>query len=338
VIKEISTGDYLAGHCPLIDVRSPAEYAKGHIPGAVNIPLFSDEERAVIGTLYTKVSAEKAMETGYRTVLPKLDEFIVRSREAAPDGRVTIHCWRGGMRSRSFARHLADHGFSDVSVITGGYKAYRNQVIRFFDTPFQLQLIGGFTGSGKTEIIQLLRNEGHQAIDLEQLANHKGSVFGSLGQEMQPTTEQFENNLFDVLREMNPHAPVWMEDESRKIGSVTIPLSLFNQMQTASIVFLDIPVEARIKKLVLEYAKYHPELIEEATLRLTKRLGAQHIKTALDYLNERNFTRFTSILLTYYDKKYRESLKLHDPGKIRQISSTVTEPVTNLRLILKAYE
>ncbi len=278
------------------------------------------------------------METGYRTVQPRLGEFIVRSREAAPDGRVTIHCWRGGMRSWSFAQHLADHGFSDVSVITGGYKAYRNQVIRFFETPLQLRIIGGFTGSGKTDIIRSLRDTGHQAIDLEQLANHKGSVFGSLGQDTQPTTEQFENNLFDALRKMDPHAPVWMEDESRNIGRVTIPPGLFSQMQTGFLIFLDVPVEARIKKLIGEYAGYPTELIKEATCRLTKRMGTQQTKKALECLMERDFTRFTSILLTYYDKKYRESLKLHAPEKIRQISSPVTVPEINLELILKSYE
>jgi len=338
VIKEISTSDFLADRSPLIDVRSPAEYAKGHIPGAVNIPLFSDEERATIGTLYRKVSAEKAMETGFRMVQPKLGEFIARSMKVAPDGRVTVHCWRGGLRSSSFARHLADHGFSDVSVITGGYKAYRNQVIRCFDTPLQLYIIGGFTGSGKTEIIRLLRDNGHQAIDLEQLANHKGSTFGSLGQEPQPTTEQFENNLFDTLWKMNHLAPIWMEDESRNIGRVNIPSSLFTQMQSGFLVFLNVPVEARIKKLVGEYAGYPPEMIAEATCRLIKRLGSQHTKTALECLNKKDFFQFTSILLTYYDKKYRESFKLHDPEKIRHISSPVTEPGINMELILKVYE
>jgi tRNA 2-selenouridine synthase len=338
MVREINIPEFLSMDMPLVDVRSPGEFQKGHIPGAVNIPLFSDAERAHVGTLYKQVSAEKAMETGLRYVQPKLDDFIFQSRKAAPDGKIAVHCWRGGMRSKAFAGHLSDNGFQDVYVISGGYKAFRNHALSFFGTPFKLWIIGGYTGSGKTDILNFLGNSGHQAVNLEGLANHKGSSFGSLGQEEQPSPEQFENNLFDVFRKLDINEPVWLEDESHNIGGVNIPMNLYTQMKKSSVFFLDLPKEKRARRLMVEYAPFDQGLIEEAVRRISKRLGGQHTKSALQFLEERNFYDLAMIVLTYYDKSYRKGLQFHDPEKVITIPLKESDPIENVKVILNEYE
>ena len=142
MVSEINIGEGLSLNRPVIDVRSPGEFAQGHIPGAINIPLFSDDERAQVGTLYIQRSKEEAIAKGYEFVTPKLDDFIKQSFHAAPDGNVVVHCWRGGMRSRAFAKHIDENGFRDVKVVTGGYKAYRNYVLDFLARPFKLNVRG----------------------------------------------------------------------------------------------------------------------------------------------------------------------------------------------------
>jgi tRNA 2-selenouridine synthase len=338
MIQEILIGDFLASDIPLIDVRSPGEFIRGHIPGAVNIPLFSDAERAHVGLVFTRNSSEKAIEVGYRYVKPKLDDFILQAMLAAPDGEVAVHCWRGGMRSRAFAKHLDENGFSEVSVITGGYKAYRNYVLNFFDSPFILNIIGGYTGSGKTEIIRNLQEKGHQVVDLEGVAHHKGSSFGALGQMEQPSIEQFENNLFDSFKRMDISLPIWLEDESHNIGGVTIPMNLYRQMLAGKVFFMDIPGEVRTKYLVDEYAGYDPELLAQAIGRISKRLGGQNTKAALQYLDDRNFYELTMLILHYYDKSYLKGLRFHDPEHVYKIQSGSINPVENANSILKLYE
>ncbi len=337
MVHEINFAGFLDRDLPLIDVRSPGEYAKGHIPGAVNIPLFSDTERAHVGTLYTQVSREKAMEVGYALVNPKLETFLIKSREVAPDGKVAVHCWRGGMRSQAFARHLDEHGFEEVFCLTGGYKAYRNHILDFFNSPFKLNILGGYTGSGKTKIIRYLMEKGYQAVDLEEVARHKGSAFGALGQELQPSQEQFENDLFDAFRKLDVSLPIWLEDESHNIGGVTIPLNLYQRMLPSPVYFLEIPREARAENLVEEYALFAPELLAEAITRISRRLGGQNTKTALHYLGNRDFYELALVILTYYDKAYLKGLRLHDPGQVFPIRGDSTDTVKNANIILITY-
>jgi tRNA 2-selenouridine synthase len=338
MVREISIDEFLTLNLPLVDVRSPGEFLKGHIPGAVSIPLFTDAERAQVGTLYKQVSAERAMEAGLRYVHPKLDDYILHSNKAAPDGYIAVHCWRGGMRSRAFAGHLSDNGFKEVYVITGGYKAFRNHVLSYFDTPFRLWIIGGYTGSGKTDILQYLSESGQQTVNLEGLAHHKGSSFGAMGQEEQPTSEQFENNLFEVFRKLDSNLPIWLEDESHNIGGVNIPINLYTQMKKNPVFFLDIPKEKRALRLLEEYASFEPELIGDAIRRISKRLGGQHTKSALQFLEEQNFYDLAMIVLTYYDKSYRKGLQFHDSDQVYTISLNETDPIENAKVILKKYE
>jgi tRNA 2-selenouridine synthase len=327
MIYEIDIEEFIGSDVPLIDVRSPGEYAQGHIPGGVNIPLFSDEERAAVGTVYTRDSREKAIELGYSYVYPKMNDFISQTSEVVHDGKVAIHCWRGGMRSHAFAEHLNKNGFGEVMVIRSGYKSYRNHVLAFFRTPLFLKIIGGYTGSGKTHIIRYLLRHGYQALDLEAIANHKGSAFGSIGQ--QPTTEQFENDLFEKFHRLDLSKPVWLEDESRNIGGVNIPRDLYLQMAESDVYFLEIPRNVRSEHLVNEYIGQEKEHLAENIRRISKRLGGENAREALHLLTENRMVELASLILGYYDKTYQRGLEFHTKGKIIRLQCAETDPEKN---------
>ncbi len=304
---------------PVIDVRSPGEFKKGHIPGAVNIPLFSDDERAAVGTTYKKRSPEEAKKLGYTFVTPKLEHFITESSKVAPDKKVVVHCWRGGQRSQAFAQHLSENGFSDVRVVEGGYKAFRNHVLNSLAKTANLKILGGYTGSGKTYILHELERLGKQVIDLEGLANHKGSAFGGIGQGAQPTTEQFENNLYSEWSKLDLTQPIWVEDESMKIGKNKIPLPLFNQMREAPLYFIDIPKEERAGHLVEEYAGCDDRSLAESIHKISERLGGLKERNAIEELDQENYYEVALITLHYYDKSYLRGMKQRDRENVVKI-------------------
>ena len=313
-------------HIPLIDVRSPGEFAAGHIPNATNIELFTDDERAVVGTAYKKESKERAIEIGFEYVKPKLNDFITKSVAIAPNKEVAIHCWRGGMRSNAFADHLIENGFEKVYVIEKGYKAFRNYVLRFFEQPFNLKVLGGYTGTGKTEILHSLKKKGQQVIDLEGLANHRGSAFGGIDLPPQPTTEQFENNLFSVLQSLKPNLPIWVEDESRLIGNLAIPDAFFNKIREMPVYFLDVPLEERTKHLVSTYASLSHDKLADAINRITKRLGYDNAKFAQEALEKRNYHKVVEITLIYYDKYYLNGLQKRQNSRILEFKTPTVNP------------
>ncbi len=185
----------------IIDVRSPSEFEHGHITGAVNIPVFDDEERKKVGTLYKQAGKQPAIMAGFDFVGPKMSQIAKLAQKAAPQKRVFIHCWRGGMRSSGIGWLLKTAGF-EVSVLEGGYKTYRRFVRQKLGEEINLIVLGGKTGSGKSDILNELATFGEQIIDLEKIAHHKGSAFGDLGQEKQPSNEQFENNLYLELQKL----------------------------------------------------------------------------------------------------------------------------------------
>src|SRR5665647_2503716 len=156
MVTEINIEEVFSLQLPIIDVRSPGEFEKGHIPNAINISLFTNDERAHVGTVYVQQSQEAAIKLGYEYVTPKLQNFINDALNVAPKAEVIVHCWRGGMRSHAFAQHLSDNGFSDVKLIIGGYKTYRNYVLDTLATPSKIKVLGGYTGSGKTYILSLI--------------------------------------------------------------------------------------------------------------------------------------------------------------------------------------
>lgn len=321
-MKQIITIDFYyqnLEHLPIIDVRSPGEFKQGHIPGAFNIALFTDEERAVVGTAYKKESKERAIEIGYEFVNPKLKDFITKSVAVAPEKAVVVHCWRGGMRSHAFADHLVENGFKKVYLIEKGYKSFRNYVLTFFEQSFKLKVLGGYTGTGKTEILHFLEQKGQQVIDLEGLANHRGSAFGGIDLEPQPTTEQFENQLFSKLHHLNPNRPIWIEDESRTIGKVSIPHLFYLQMRNMPVYFLNVPLAERIDCLVGTYATLNQDKLADAIGHIGKKLGYDNAKFALEALQNKNYHKVVDIILVYYDKYYLKGLHKRQESRIQEL-------------------
>jgi tRNA 2-selenouridine synthase len=309
----------LSKQYPVLDVRSPGEYRHAHIPAAVSLPLFTDEERKIVGTAYKQQSREAAIKIGLDYFGPKMRkmveevELLVFGREknaqlqTAGSKTVLVHCWRGGMRSAGVAWLLDLYGFK-VYTLVGGYKKFRQYVLETFSLPYQYKIIGGYTGSGKTEVLKELEKQNEFIIDLENIASHKGSAFGSLGMPSQPSQEMFENLLAMALREAGGTACTWLEDESQRIGDLNIPQALWLTMKRSPIYFIDIPFEERLQHIVAWYGKQDKEKMIDAINRIKKRLGGLETKTAVNYMVEDNVQESFRVLLKYYDKCYLKSL------------------------------
>ena len=320
-MTDLSPEQYFAEAAPtlLLDVRSPGEFAAGHIDGAVNLPLFSDAERAEVGTLYKQHSADAALLRGLDLVGPKMRTLIERARTAgAADGTV-VQCWRGGQRSASVGWLLEQTGLR-VRRLAGGYQAYRAYARRWLaEAPYHLRVLSGPTGSGKTEVLRALRNRGAAVLDLEALANHKGSSFGALGEAPQPTTEAFENRLFAELRELPSGTPLWVEDESRMIGTVCQPDVFYHRLLDAPAVELAMSNDRRVDHLVRVYSQYPHELLAQAFTRLRKKLGGQHLNTALEALAANDYATACRVALVYYDKAYAHYAKRRRVGPVATV-------------------
>jgi tRNA 2-selenouridine synthase len=329
---------------PVLDVRSEGEFEHAHIPGAYNLSLFNNEERKDVGTIYKQKSREAAIKKGLDYFGPKMSSMIVAAEEIVAKQEhvqktVLVHCWRGGMRSAGVAWLLDLYGFKVYTAI-GGYKAFRNWVLEGFSKPHRLQILGGYTGSGKTELVHGLENRGAVVIDLEGIAGHKGSAFGNIGLPKQPSQEMFENRLATLLhkKEMeHPKSTIWLEDESQRIGTVNIPIPFWNQMRSSPVTFLDIDFNKRLDYLVKNYGKLNQEELRDAILRIQKRLGGLETKTAVAALDEGNLHACFSILLKYYDKHYYKGLNNRPDPKpaIKKIEAKGVDIENNLNEILK---
>ncbi len=303
----------------IIDVRSPKEFFQGHIFAAHNIPLFENEEREEVGKAYKQRGREDAIELGLKIVGSKLHEFISRTKKISPEKKIIIHCWRGGMRSESFAWLLNLAGF-EVYKLHKGYKAYRNFVLQTFEKKIQIIILGGMTGSRKSEILKSIADAGEQIIDLESLANHKGSAFGQIGMHPQPTQEQFENNLSHALNKLDVTKPIWVEDESHAVGLVRIPNALFSQMREAPVVKIEVSKEERVKHLINGYASAPYGELKNALEKIQKRLGGLNTSLALDALEKKDFAAVASLSLEYYDKAYNFGLAKRSPYNIYNLA------------------
>lgn len=292
----------------IIDVRSPSEYGKGHIPGSLNIPLFDDRERAEVGTLYTQKSRDHAILRGLDIILPKVASIRTHLIKSISSNELLVYCWRGGMRSSSMAAFFEASGYT-VSLLHGGYKAYRRYIRSTLAETASVTVLGGFTGSGKTDILHALRDRGEQVIDLEKLASHKGSVFGSLGMGEQPTNEQFENNLFEEWHQLNPEVRIWLEDESRMIGKVVLPDPIVQKIETSPLLILNVPKRVRINRLVEEYAGIDDQFLVQAVGKIGERLGDHEAKEAISQIQRREYSSVAERVLQYYDKAYAFSVK-----------------------------
>jgi tRNA 2-selenouridine synthase len=376
VIKKIAIDEFVrhVGRYPVLDVRSPGEYRHAHIPGAHNLPLFSDEERKVVGTLYKQEGRQLAIKAGLDYFGPKMSKMveaveaivnihlpqnqIPNSQFPIPDSnhlipnskfqipttqypipqKVLLHCWRGGMRSAGVAWLLDLYGF-EVYTLNGGYKSFRNWALGQFEKPYSFAILGGYTGAGKTQVLKALAKADQPIIDLEGLACHKGSAFGALGETKRPSQEMFENslaaNLFTISNKLSE--AIWLEDESQRIGLVNLPGALWKTMRQSPLYFLDVPFEERLNYITGEYGKYKKEELVNAIIRIQKRLGGVNTKNAINFLLENNYKESFRILLTYYDKYYERGLRETDADKRQIITLTCDEvdPKINSKKLLQ---
>ena len=317
MITQLNIQEFLAqstGHLT-IDVRSEGEFDHGHILHATNLPLFNNEERKIIGTAYKQQGKNDAILLGLDYVGKKMSEFVRFVQPKIIGNKVFVHCWRGGMRSGSMAWLLNLFGY-EVFVLKGGYKAYRHYVLQLIGSKFKLIVIGGKTGSGKTDVLQALKVLGEQVIDLEALANHKGSAFGALGLPPQPSTEHFENLLAEEIKHFDIHKRVWIEDESKSVGRVFLDLNLWKNMCASPVFVIELPQQVRLQRLVRDYGEQQMEGLEMAITNIKRRLGNEQWKNAIDALHAKDFAEAARITLYYYDKAYEKGLAMKETKEI----------------------
>ena len=246
----------LAEFDTVIDARSEDEYAEDRLPGSVNWPSLNNEERRIVGTEYKQVSPFVAQKRGAALVARNIASHIERDVLDKPkDWKPLIYCWRGGKRSGSLALVLGQIGFR-VHLLEGGYREYRRAVIVALDElpkHFDYRVVCGTTGSGKSRLLQVLAARGAQVLDLEALANHRGSVLGLVPGSPQPGQKQFDSRLWDRLRGFDPARPVYVESESKKVGDLRVPERLIEHMRAAPCIRLDLSLQARVALLMQDY-------------------------------------------------------------------------------------
>ncbi|CAN5229381.1 tRNA 2-selenouridine(34) synthase MnmH [soil metagenome] len=325
----------LAAHSAIIDVRSPAEFELDHLPGAINLPVLDDAERAEIGKEYVQGSKFLARRRGAALVARNIARHL-EGGLSDRDGsfRPLVYCWRGGQRSGAMATVLDQVGWG-VTVVHGGYQTWRRQVVAtLYDRPLphRLVLVDGPTGSGKTELLHRLSKDGVQTLDLEALANHRGSLFGSVGP--QPSQKLFETRLHDALARLDPSSQVVVEAESSRIGTVTVPPSLWAAMQAAPSVVLDTPIERRVARILDDYAATvaDPAALDTVLGRLPRHLSKALIARWRELAATRELAALVRELIDqHYDPAYRRSPRLSgkdviDPGLLALIRSHADAP------------
>ncbi|KGF89612.1 MULTISPECIES: tRNA 2-selenouridine(34) synthase MnmH [Prochlorococcus] len=299
---------------PLIDVRSPSEYYKGHMPNSINIPLFDNDEREIVGKIYKIEGREKAVIKGLQFFEKKLDLFLdnlfsnIYINKPIPKNindelTIRIYCSRGGMRSQSIAWLLEKYKLNSIS-LKGGYKTYRRWILDSFSKKWNIIIIGGKTGTGKTRLLSLLEKKKYQTIDLEGFACHRGSTFGGLGMKEQPSNEQFENKISEKLSTFKSNKNIFVEAESANIGKCKIPHEFFNQMKTSRRIEIIRSELNRLDELIETYSQFKKSELKESVLRIKKRLGPQRTKKALDGINDEKWELVCRCVLDYYDRCY----------------------------------
>lgn len=301
-------GEQLGRATAVVDVRAPAEFAKGAIAGAVNIPLFSNGERAEVGTIYRQIGRKEAIAAGMEFVGGKLSEFVT-AFEPFMEEELLIYCARGGMRSTAVVSLLSSLGYR-VSQLPGGYKGYRNHLLRALEQkiPPELLVLHGRTGVGKTLLLARLPN----ALDLEGLARHRSSLFGAVG--LSPRTQQyFESHLLKRLEELDFTRPVWVEGESRKVGDAILPASLRKGMQGATCILVEAPLELRIQRIIDEYSRDDPHTLgqlNEALMSLTPFFGKKRTGDLAAALGRGELEEVVrTLLVDYYDPRYLHGMR-----------------------------
>ncbi|WP_111671687.1 tRNA 2-selenouridine(34) synthase MnmH [Algoriphagus litoralis] len=319
---------------PLVDARSESEFLQSNIPGAFNLPILADSERVVVGTLYKSEGAEAATLKGFELVGPRFFQIQKEALRLFPERKIIVYCWRGGMRSQILAWLLGMVGF-EVYRLNGGYKTYRTFTFEEVRKERKLIILGGKTGTGKTVLLQKLNEQGEQILDLEGIANHKGSSFGGIGLPTQPSVEQFENLLAENLYKLDPSIPTWIENESRKIGRLILPNELYTQMSEAMMVDIQKTPEERIAHISTEYGNLPKESLIAAVKRLQKRLGGLRTQQAIEAIQANELSSWISNLLIYYDKTYEFDLTRRVDEKIQKLDLTEKSLDEQVELLLK---
>jgi tRNA 2-selenouridine synthase len=337
--KKLNVSDFLklALNYPVVDVRSPSEYLTGHIPGAINIPLFDDREREAVGIKYKNEGRSNAIIHGLELTGTQMAGKLKSALSAAKEGKLLVHCWRGGMRSEAMA-WLFSLGDIETGILDGGYKSYRHHVLDNLGQKRRYIILGGLTGSGKTEILKVMKSQGHQVIDLEGIACHKGSAFGSLGQAPQPSSEHFANLLFTELEKTDVKNVIWLEDESKNIGTVFLPDKFYFNMQDSPVIAIIMDVKTRMPRLLREYSEYPREELLTSVRKISKRLGGDNTHESVGSIESGNFARAIEITLNYYDKAYMYGLKRRPERNISYVETGTDDIPVNIRKILDAAE
>jgi len=303
----VFTETLLATHL-VVDVRTPLEYEEDHIPGAINVPLLSNEERVEIGTLYKQTGPHQARTRGLELTAHRFPAMVAAIAEAAAGRPLLVYCWRGGLRSKTVVAILDLTGFTAVQ-LHGGYKAYRQHVAAYFEPfrpPGPLVVVHGMTGIGKTTFLLGLKSEQCTVIDLEGLACHRGSAFGELGLSQDLSQKRFETLLWDAFRQAPPGLPIIVEGESRRIGKVSLPGNVYEVMAESVKVWCDAQLQTRVNRLIAEYGlPEYREGMAEALLKIRKRLGGEKHAEIAGYLERWELEPFmTELVVNYYDKVY----------------------------------
>jgi len=311
--KLIEISQAFDGFDDILDVRSPAEYADDHLPGAISAPVLNDEERARVGTLYSQVSPFEAKKLGAALIARNISRHLEEKFHDRPKAwRPLVYCWRGGMRSGAMAHILTQVGWNTAQ-LKGGYKTYRRHVIDALETlpaSLDFRVISGGTGSGKSHLLQALAGQGAQVLDLEQLAQHRGSLLGRLPDQPQPSQKTFETRLWDALRTFTKERPVYIEAESRKVGVLSVPNMLLERMRAAPCIQVEAPQDARVEFLMRDYAHFlqNPALLTERLSMLVDLHGRAVISRWCGMAQRHEWQPLVEELLTqHYDPAYRRS-------------------------------
>ena len=315
-----------------IDVRSEGEFEAGHVIGAINVPILNNEHRILVGTSYKQEGKDSAEELGYKLVSPLFEQLIAEAKKYVKENKIVVYCARGGMRSQIFSDLLSKEGI-EVLRLKDGYKRYRNWCLEKFSRVHSSVVLSGKTGSQKTERLFGLHSVGEAVIDLEGLAHHKGSAFGALGQPEQPTQEHFENKLAHALFfELKKEQPIWYENESRLIGKVRIPDTLFNTIVRSPRIEIQPSFENRFDFLMENYGCFSNEELIEKTQLLTKRMGLEANKQSIEALENGDKNEWLTLLMHYYDKAYEQG-RLKQAVQPKTIQLPITENSTPADII-----
>ncbi|WP_287127724.1 tRNA 2-selenouridine(34) synthase MnmH [Candidatus Cyanaurora vandensis] len=308
----------------IVDVRSPGEYAEDHIPGAVNLPILDDQERAEVGTLYAQDSFA-ARKLGAALVSQNIAHHLLNHFErCARDYRPLVYCWRGGQRSGSLATVLTEIGWQ-VTVLTGGYKTYRREVqaqLAQLPTQFKYHVLCGPTGSGKTLLLGELSRQGAQVLDLEHLAQHRGSLLGQTSVP-QPTQKYFDSLLLAQLQQFDPNRVVWVESESAKVGQIHLSKPLLTTIAQGMSVEIQAPLAVRTQWIIHEYPHFiaHPNHLKQQLQALIPVRGHATVQAWFDLIDRGQWTDFvTRLLQDHYDPTYTHSLT----RRYAQMDRTIT--------------